>query len=119
VILLFLVLASRVVLMARKTDLNHSVTNPSNIDNIVLHNQATLLCDVYTYQNNSRLPLTNHISDDCDVSDPLLFTEDDHPPSYIDVIRAQNARLNLNEPPPPYTSREVLNAPDERGGTEN
>jgi hypothetical protein len=119
VILLFLVLASRVVLMARKTDLNHSVTNPSNIDNIVLHNQATLLCDVYTYQNNSRLPPTNHISDDCDVSDPLLFTEDDHPPSYIDVIRAQNARLNLNEPPPPYTSREVLNAPDERGGTEN
>ncbi|RZC32939.1 low-density lipoprotein receptor class A domain-containing protein 3 [Asbolus verrucosus] len=115
VILLFLMLASRVVLMARKTDLDHSVNSPPNIESIALHNH----CDVYTYQNNSRNPRAN-IVDNCDVSDPLLFGgEDEQPPSYIDVIRAQNGSLNLNEPPPPYTSREVLNVPDERSGTEN
>ncbi|XP_044260368.1 low-density lipoprotein receptor class A domain-containing protein 3-like [Tribolium madens] len=121
VILLFLVLASRVVLMARKTDIDHSSVNQSNIESISLHNQTALLsCDVFTYQNNSRLPPSNnHIVDNCDVSDPLLFSEEDQPPSYIDVIRAQNSGLNLNEPPPPYTSREVLNVPDDKSETEN
>ncbi|XP_063927180.1 uncharacterized protein LOC135140521 isoform X2 [Zophobas morio] len=118
VILLFLVLASRVVLMARKTDLSRSA--PTTLVNVGLTNQSTRLsCDGYTYRNTRLAASSNHIIDNCDVADPLLFTEEDQPPSYLDVIHAQNDRLNLNlnEPPPPYTSREVLN--DDRSGTEH
>lgn len=108
--------------MARKSDLDHHSTspNPSNIETIGLHNQTSLLsCDVFTYQNTTTPSNTHHIIDNCDVSDPLLFTEEDQPPSYIDVITGQNTGMNLNEPPPPYTSREVLNVPDDKNETEN
>lgn len=105
--------------MARKSDLEQSVANPSNIETIGLHNQSTLVpCEIYTYQNNSRITVSNNlILDNCDVSDPLLCSvnEEDQPPSYIDVINAgQSDNLNLNEPPPPYTSREMLNTSDHR-----
>lgn len=105
--------------MARKSDIEHSNANNSNIETIGLHNQSTLLpCEVYSYQNNSRITISNNlILDNCDASDPLLcgVIEEDQPPSYIDVINsAQSETLNLNEPPPPYTSRETLNVPDQR-----
>lgn len=78
----------------------------TDIETIALRTQAIRGCNnIYTYQNN----LGNN------ASDPLIACELEQPPPYIDVVNAQDSRLNLNEPPPPYTSTEALNVDETRG----
>lgn len=130
-IVLLLLIVSKVVIFAKKTALQQQRHNLC--ENIALRNQTNVNIiranftptNIYTVRSNSRTPRSNErniIIDTSDVNDPLLFNAarfnvsntggfNDQPPSYVDVLR--NSRL-ISEPPPPYTSREILNVNEER-----
>ncbi|XP_018565958.1 low-density lipoprotein receptor class A domain-containing protein 3-like [Anoplophora glabripennis] len=130
-IVLLLLIVSKVVIFAKKTALQQQRHNLC--ENIALRNQTNVNIiranftptNIYTVRGNSRTPRSNErniIIDTSDVNDPLLFNAarfnvsntggfNDQPPSYVDVLR--NNRL-ISEPPPPYTSREILNVNEER-----
>ncbi|CAH1112023.1 unnamed protein product [Psylliodes chrysocephalus] len=127
-IVLLLLIVSKVMIFAKKSALQQQRHNLC--ENIALRNQTNVNIiradfaptGIYTVRNNSRTPRSNIIIDTSEVSDPLLFNParfndvnfrsyTDQPPSYVDVLR--NNRL-ISEPPPPYTSREILNCNEER-----
>lgn len=129
-IVLLLLIVSKVVIFAKKTALQQQRHNLC--ENIALRNQTNVNIiranftptNIYTVRGNSRTPRSDEriIIDTSDVNDPLLFNAarfnvsnaggfNDQPPSYVDVLR--NSRL-ISEPPPPYTSREILNINEER-----
>lgn len=119
-IVLLLLILSKVMIFAKKSALQQRAANLR--DEIALRNQTNLThpnfrsCTIYNNRTScSRTPRSNFtrniIIDTSDVSDPLIFPprfniQNDQPPSYIDVLR--NSQTS-NEPPPPYTSREILN----------
>ncbi|XP_072381557.1 uncharacterized protein [Diabrotica undecimpunctata] len=128
-IVLLLLIVSKVVIFAKKSALQQQ-RHHNLCENIALRNQTNVNiiradfapAGIYTVRNHSRTPRSNIIIDTSEVSDPLLFTGarinidnfrgfTDQPPSYVDVLR--NNRL-ISEPPPPYTSREILNINEER-----
>ncbi|KAJ8951161.1 hypothetical protein NQ318_021605, partial [Aromia moschata] len=86
-IVLLLLIVSKVVIFAKKTALQQQRHNLC--ENIALRNQTNV--------NIIRANFTP----------TNIYT----PPSYVDVLR--NSRL-ISEPPPPYTSREILNVHEER-----
>ncbi|CAG9861118.1 unnamed protein product [Phyllotreta striolata] len=127
-IVLLLLIISKVMIFAKKSSLQQQRHNLC--ENIALRNQTNVNIiradfapsGIYTVRNNSRTPRSNIIIDTSEVSDPLLYSParfnidnfrgySDQPPSYVDVLR--NNRL-ISEPPPPYTSREILNCNEER-----
>lgn len=128
-IVLLLLIASKVVIFAKKTALQQHRQNM--YEDIALHNQANVNIiranftptNIYTVRNNSRTPRSNIIIDPADMNDPLLFNTvrfkvtnngamyADQPPSYVDVLRNNGM---ISEPPPPYTSRDLLNVHEER-----
>lgn len=92
----------------------------SNLNIDTIDTAQSICLASMTFRNNNNLgfatPMTLTRDNNCDASDPLLFPPliDEQPPSYGDVVRAQqnnscSSRLTLNEPPPPYASREMLN----------
>lgn len=121
-IIVLLLILSKVVIFAKKASLQRHATN--FCDGIPLRTQTNInliplrSCDASIYnncRNSSRTPRSNFsrhiIIDSSDISDPLLYPPgfnlaQDQPPSYVDVLRNNRA---LSEPPPPYTSREMLN----------
>ncbi|XP_057655902.1 low-density lipoprotein receptor class A domain-containing protein 3-like [Diorhabda carinulata] len=128
-IVLLLLIVSKVVIFAKKSALQQQ-RHHNLCENIALRNQTNVNIiradfapsGIYTVRNHSRTPRSNIIIDTSDASDPLLFGTgrfnvdefrgyNDQPPSYVDVLR--NNRL-ISEPPPPYTSREILNINEER-----
>ncbi|KAK9892545.1 hypothetical protein WA026_020528 [Henosepilachna vigintioctopunctata] len=128
-LVLLLLILSKVMIFAKKTSLQQRLRHPdlaiyhrnslsSNDDNS-LH-----LChipyDLYSYRNGVRT--SNRVGemsvfpvDDSDTVNPLLTIPgrrvDDRPPAYREVMGPQRP-ANFLDPPPPYTSRELLN--DER-----
>ncbi|KAJ8929469.1 hypothetical protein NQ314_017849 [Rhamnusium bicolor] len=131
-IVLLLLIVSKVVIFAKKTALQQQ--RHTLCENIALRNQTNVNIiranftptNIYTVRSNSRTPRSNSnrnvLIESSDVNDPLLFNSarfnvgngggfSDQPPSYIDVLK--NSRL-ISEPPPPYTSREILNVHEER-----
>lgn len=62
--------------------------------------------NLYSPRDNLSDDVGNSPEEDSDAANPLLGAPrrslEDRPPAYVDVLR-------LTEPPPPYTSREVLN----------
>lgn len=128
-IVLLMLIVSKVVIFAKKTALQQQRQNM--YEDIALRNQSNLNIiranfnptSIYTVRNNSRTPRSNIIIEPPDLSDPLLFNAvrykvtssgaqfADQPPSYVDVLRNNGM---ISEPPPPYTSREMLNVHEER-----
>lgn len=125
-----MLIVSKVVIFAKKTALQQQRQNM--YEDIALRNQTNVNIiranftpnSIYTVRNNSRTPRSNIIIDSSDINDPLLFNSfrfkvtnvgasfADQPPSYVDVLRNNGAMIS--EPPPPYTSREMLNINEER-----
>lgn len=124
-----MLIVSKVVIFAKKTALQQqrqhlyediALRNQSNV-NIIRANFTP--SSIYTVCNNSRTPRSNIIIEPSDMTDPLLYNSvrfkvtssgaayPDQPPSYVDVLRNNNV---ISEPPPPYTSREMLNIHEER-----
>lgn len=128
-IVLLMLIVSKVVIFAKKTALQQQRQNM--YEDIALRNQTNVNIiranfnptSVYTVRNNSRTPRSNIIIESSDMNDPLLFNSvrfkvtnnstpfTDQPPSYVDVLRNNGM---ISEPPPPYTSREILNVHEER-----
>nr|CAH7729687.1 unnamed protein product [Callosobruchus chinensis] len=122
-IVLLLLIVTKVVIFAKKSALQQQRHN--FCDGINLRNQTNVNIiranfnptNIYTVRGNSRTPRTNIIID-TEATNPLLFngrfnistTLAEQPPSYVDVVRSN--RL-ISEPPPPYTSREILNVQEE------
>ncbi|CAG9815185.1 unnamed protein product [Phaedon cochleariae] len=125
-IVLLLLIISKVMIFARKTALRQQ--HQSLCENIALRNRTDVNVigadfrpsNVYTVRSNSRTPRLDVIIDASEVNDPLLFPPcrfgtgseaeyGDRPPSYVDVLRSKL----ISEPPPPYTSNEMLD--DHRG----
>lgn len=123
-----MLIVSKVVIFAKKTALQQQRQNM--YEDIALRNQTNVNIirnftptSVYTVRNNSRTPRSNIIIESSDMNDPLLFNTvrfkvtnngaafADQPPSYVDVLRNNGM---ISEPPPPYTSREILNVHEER-----
>lgn len=124
-----MLIVSKVVIFAKKTALQQQRQNM--YEDIALRNQTNVNIiranftptNIYTVRNNSRTPRSNIIIESADMNDPLLFnavrfkvpnngaTYADQPPSYVDVLRNNGM---ISEPPPPYTSREILNVHEER-----
>lgn len=120
-IVLLLLILSKVVIFAKKTALQQQ---RQNFCENALRNQNGINliqqdCDIYSFYRNSRTPRSNYntniVLESTSVNDPLLcpprFNTDlinDQPPSYIDVLR----HGSVNDPPPPYASREMLNLND-------
>ncbi|KRT80743.1 hypothetical protein AMK59_5938, partial [Oryctes borbonicus] len=130
-VVLILLIASRLFIFANKT----ACTHPRNIfqlEELTLRQNRN---DITPFRSNllggsyrNRLILSNvRYMGNCnqvlepvsEVSDPLLSPGSpdgalcriyiqDQPPSYSEVIESQS------DPPPPYTSRECLNASDDR-----
>ncbi|KAG5879598.1 hypothetical protein JTB14_005042 [Gonioctena quinquepunctata] len=123
-IVLLLLIVSKVMIFAKKTALQQQRSNL--FENIALRNQTNVNIiranfnptNIYTVRSNSRTARSDIVIDNSEVSDPLLFSNSvgsggftDQPPSYVDVLRSNRI---ISEPPPPYTSREILNVHEER-----
>ncbi|KAL3271825.1 hypothetical protein HHI36_022295 [Cryptolaemus montrouzieri] len=125
-LVLLLLILSKVMIFAKKTALQQRHGPPdlayyyrgASRNN---RDQEIAMChipyDFYAYRSGYRssfrtAELRNVSAEESESGDPLLSISgrnlDDRPPAYGDLMRPQRVRRFL-EPPPPYTSREVLN----------
>lgn len=133
-VVLLLMILSKVVIFAKKSAYMQARTNPYTIDEITLRQRASLSrndplnyrrnfpCDIRTYRNCSRGSRTHRIVlETCEVSNPLLVPSrgGDRPPAYSEVVgEFAPPSGGTADPPPPYTSQEVLNVEDDRAASD-
>ncbi|XP_044763144.1 uncharacterized protein LOC123320054 [Coccinella septempunctata] len=116
-LVLLLLILSKVMMFAKKTSLQQRHCPP---DVAYYHqgsartgrDQSIAMCHIpynfYSFRDNLRDDLRNLPAEESDLGNPLLDLPgrnlDDRPPTYGELEQSR-----YSEPPPPYTSREVLN----------
>lgn len=128
-VVLLLMILSKVVIFAKKSAYMQARTNPYTIDDITLHQRTSLSrndplnyrrnfpCDIRTYRGSRGSRPNCLLLGSCEVSNPLLVPvrSVDQPPAYSEVVGGfATTASSITDPPPPYTSQEVLNVDDDR-----
>lgn len=115
-VLLLLLILSKVVIFAKKSAY---LQTRNNLEEISLHQRIPVnRNDIRGYRNyrSSR----DIVVENNEISNPLLVPcrASCQPPSYADVVGNPvtfiTSPVNVSEPPPPYTSQEVLNIAEDR-----